>query len=33
MTLDHAAIEALVPHRGAMCLLARMAAWAPERID
>ena len=33
MTLGHAEIEALVPHRGAMCLLARMADWQPDRID
>jgi len=31
--LDHAAIEALVPHRGAMCLLARMVAWDEDRIE
>ena len=26
-TLDHAGIEALVPHRGTMCLLDRMMSW------
>lgn len=31
--LDHAGIEALVPHRGAMCLLDRMVAWDPARIE
>lgn len=31
--LDHAAIEALVPQRGAMCLLDRMLSWDVERID
>jgi len=32
-TLDHAGIEALVPHRGPMCLLDRMLAWSPTRIE
>jgi predicted hotdog family 3-hydroxylacyl-ACP dehydratase len=32
-TLDHAAIEALVPHRGAMCLLERMLSWSETRIE
>ncbi len=31
--LDHAGIEALVPHRGAMCLLDRMVSWGDERIE
>ena len=31
--LDHAGIEALVPHRGAMCLLERMVAWDENRIE
>ena len=31
--LDHAGIEALVPHRGAMCLLDRMVAWDENRIE
>lgn len=31
--LDHAGIEARVPHRGAMCLLDRLVAWDPERIE
>ena len=30
--LDHSHIEALVPHRGAMCLLERMVSWSPTRI-
>jgi predicted hotdog family 3-hydroxylacyl-ACP dehydratase len=32
-TLDHAGIEALVPHRGAMCLLERMLSWQEDRIE
>ncbi len=32
-TLDHAGIEALVPHRGAMCLLERMLSWSEARIE
>lgn len=32
-SLDHAGIEALVPHRGAMCLLERMVAWDETRIE
>jgi predicted hotdog family 3-hydroxylacyl-ACP dehydratase len=32
-TLDHAAIEALIPHRGAMCLLERMLSWSEVRIE
>jgi len=32
-TLDHDGIEALVPHRGAMCLLERMVAWDDTRIE
>jgi predicted hotdog family 3-hydroxylacyl-ACP dehydratase len=32
-TLDHAGIEALVPHRGAMCLLDRMLSWSEARIE
>ena len=31
--LDHAGIEALVPHRGTMCLLDRMVAWDDARIE
>ena len=31
--LDHAGIEALIPHRGAMCLLDRMVAWDETRIE
>ena len=31
--LDHAGIEALVPHRGAMCLLERTVAWDEGRIE
>jgi len=31
--LDHAGIEALVPHRGAMCLLDRMVSWDESRIE
>ena len=32
-TLDHAAIEALVPHRGAMCLIDRLTAWSDVHIE
>ena len=32
-TLDHAGIEARIPHRGRMCLLDRMTAWTGERIE
>jgi len=32
-TLDHAGIEALIPHRGPMCLLDRMTSWDPARIE
>jgi predicted hotdog family 3-hydroxylacyl-ACP dehydratase len=32
-TLDHAGIEALVPHRGAMCLLGRMLSCSEARIE
>lgn len=32
-TLDHAAIAARIPHRGAMCLLDRVAAWDATRIE
>ncbi len=32
-TLDHAGIEALVPHRGAMCLLDRMLSCSEDRIE
>jgi predicted hotdog family 3-hydroxylacyl-ACP dehydratase len=32
-TLDHAAIERLVPHKGAMCLLDRVIAFAAEHIE
>ncbi|MEO5883813.1 MAG: hydroxymyristoyl-ACP dehydratase [Caldimonas sp.] len=31
--LDHAGIEARVPHRGTMCLLDRMVAWDDVRIE
>ena len=31
--LDHAGIEALIPHRGAMCLLDRMTSWDATRIE
>jgi predicted hotdog family 3-hydroxylacyl-ACP dehydratase len=31
--LDHAGIEARVPHRGAMCLLDRLLAWDANRIE
>lgn len=31
--LDHAGIEARVPHRGTMCLLDRMVAWDEGRIE
>jgi len=31
--LDHAGIEALMPHRGAMCLLDRLVAWDDARIE
>ncbi len=30
--LDHASLEAMIPHRGAMCLLDRMTAWDETRI-
>ena len=32
-TLDHAGIEALIPHRGPMCLLDRMTSWDETRIE
>jgi predicted hotdog family 3-hydroxylacyl-ACP dehydratase len=32
-TLDHAGIEALIPHRGAMCLLERLRSWDEARIE
>ena len=32
-TLDHAGIEALIPHRGPMCLLDRMTSWDGTRIE
>lgn len=32
-TLDHAGIEALIPHRGPMCLLDRMTSWDATRIE
>ncbi|MEO6364009.1 MAG: hydroxymyristoyl-ACP dehydratase [Caldimonas sp.] len=32
-TLDHAGIEARIPHRGRMCLLGRMTAWSEDRIE
>jgi predicted hotdog family 3-hydroxylacyl-ACP dehydratase len=31
--LDHAGIEARMPHRGTMCLLERMVAWDEGRIE
>lgn len=31
--LDHAGIAARIPHRGPMCLLARMTSWSNERIE
>ena len=31
--LDHAGIEALIPHRGPMCLLDRMTSWDETRIE
>jgi predicted hotdog family 3-hydroxylacyl-ACP dehydratase len=31
-SLAHAAIEALIPHSGSMCLLARMDAWDAQHI-
>jgi predicted hotdog family 3-hydroxylacyl-ACP dehydratase len=30
--LDHAGIEALIPHRGPMCLLERLLSWDATRI-
>jgi predicted hotdog family 3-hydroxylacyl-ACP dehydratase len=32
MMLDRTAIEALIPHRGAMCLLTRVLEWDAQRI-
>jgi predicted hotdog family 3-hydroxylacyl-ACP dehydratase len=32
-TLDHAGIEALIPHRGRMCLLERMQSWSDTHIE
>jgi predicted hotdog family 3-hydroxylacyl-ACP dehydratase len=32
-TLDHAGIEALIPHRGPMCLLAGMTSWRADAIE
>ncbi len=32
-TLDHAAIAALIPHQGPMCLLDRVVAWDATRIE
>ena len=31
--LDHAGLEALIPHRGPMCLLDRMTSWDETRIE
>lgn len=31
--LDRAGVAALIPHRGAMCLLDRMVAWDDTRIE
>lgn len=33
VTLDRAGIEALIPHRSAMCLLAALRAWDETRIE
>ena len=33
LALDHAGIEARIPHRGPMCLLDRMTRWDPSRIE
>lgn len=33
MTLDHAAIAALIPHAGGMCLLDRVLEWSAGAID
>ena len=33
VALDRAGIEALVPHRGAMCLLGGMLSWSEGRIE
>lgn len=32
MTMNHREIEALIPHRGAMCLLDRLVDWNADRI-
>ena len=32
-SLDHAGIEARIPHRGPMCLLERMTRWDASRIE
>lgn len=32
-TLAHDGVEALIPHRGAMCLLDRMTTWNEARIE
>ncbi len=32
-TLDHAAILALIPHQGPMCLLDRVVSWDETRIE
>ena len=32
-SLDHAWIERHIPHQGSMCLLDRVEAWDPERIE
>ncbi len=32
LTLDHAGIAALVPHRGRMCLLDRLCRWSAESV-
>ena len=31
--LDHAAIQSLIPHQGAMCLLDSVAGWSEREID
>jgi predicted hotdog family 3-hydroxylacyl-ACP dehydratase len=33
MPLDKSALERLLPHRGAMCLLDSVASWDADRID
>lgn len=33
LQLDHAGIEARIPHRGRMCLLERVTSWSADRIE